>query len=677
MTQQSSLGFKSAGALIAILGILFAVGIALSLTIENPLSFTDCLDLLLHPAKAESFDAYYYAYGTLPRLAAAIFGGVILGLVGCLLQQLTQNPMTSPLTLGTSSGGWLAIVVLSAFFPEAASEWLLAAAFAGALLAFGLIVLITGPRNMTGVILVISGMVVNLLFGAIATAVVLLHADFIQNVFLWGAGDLSQNGWSGLEWLLPRTLPVILLILLFAPRALALISLGDEGARARGFPVVPVFIALTALGVWLVAAFITTAGVINFTGLIAPNIARAAGFRSPGRQLLASILIGAALLTATDGAAIWLSALTGDIVPTGVVSAVVGTPIFIWIVRRQMSSLSAEASGTGKESLVSAGKTLSKSGVAVLAIALAGVLFLNLFLVSRGEGWTFGLAGDYELLLRSPRLVTALAAGAGLAAAGVILQRLIRNPLASPDILGVSAGASFAMVAGSLWFGASVGASGSLRALIGSLAVLAVLLLLSRRAHFAPGIIVLSGIALSAFLDSVTTLSLSRGTMENYFILQWLSGSTYRTTPEAAGLLALVVGLLIAAALAVSRSMTLLTVGRDFAQSRGLPLGMASLMLLGLCALLCAISTAAMGPVAFVGLVAPHMALMMGARTVKAQLFAAALLGGAIVSWADWLGQVLIYPAQIPAGTLAAILGAGYFLALLLGSRLRKRDVVH
>ena len=665
MTQQSSLGFKSAGALIAILGILFAVGIALPLTIENPLSFTDCLDLLLHPAKAESFDAYYYAYGTLPRLSAAIFGGVILGLVGCLLQQLTQNPMTSPLTLGTSSGGWLAIVVLSAFFPEAASEWLLAAAFAGVLLAFGLIVLITGPRNMTGVTLVISGMVVNLLFGAIATAVVLLHADFIQNVFLWGAGDLSQNGWSGLAWLLPRTLPVILLILLFAPRALALISLGDEGARARGLPVVPVFIALTALGVWLVAAFITTAGVINFTGLIAPNIARAAGFRSPGRQLLASILIGAALLTATDGAAIWLSSLTGDIVPTGVVSAVVGTPIFIWIVRRQMSSLSAEASGTGKESLVSAGKTLSKSGVAVLAIALAGVLFLNLFLVSRGEGWTFGLAGDYELLLRGPRLVTALAAGAGLAAAGVILQRLIRNPLASPDILGVSAGASFAMVAGSLWFGASVGASGSLRAL------------LSRRAHFAPGIIVLSGIALSAFLDSVTTLSLSRGTMENYFILQWLSGSTYRTTPEAAGLLALGVGLLIAAALAVSRSMTLLTVGRDFAQSRGLPLGMASLMLLGLCALLCAISTAAMGPVAFVGLVAPHMALMMGARTVKAQLFAAALLGGAIVSWADWLGQVLIYPAQIPAGTLAAILGAGYFLALLLGSRLRKRDVVH
>ena len=79
-----------------------------------------------------------------------------------------------------------------------------------------------------------------------------------------------------------------------------------------------------------------------------------------------------------------------------------------------------------------------------------------------------------------------------------------------------------------------------------------------------------------------------------------------------------------------------------------------------------------MGPVAFVGLVAPHMALMMGARTVKTQLCAAALLGGAVVAWADSLGQILIAPAQIPAGTLAAILGAGYFLLLLLFGRLRK-----
>ena len=667
-TNTSSLG------LIGLSGaaVLLIAGAAAALSIENPLSWSACLELLLHPSRAESFDAYYYAYGTLPRLAAALLGGAILGLVGSLLQQLTQNPMTSPLTLGTSSGGWLAIVVISAFFPEMAGEGLLLAAFVGALLAFGLIVLITGPRNMTGVTLIISGMVVNLLFGALATAIVLLHADFIENVFLWGAGDLAQNGWSGIETLLVRTLPVIVLLLLFAPRALALISLGDEGARSRGLPVVPVFVALTTMGVWLVSAFITAAGVINFTGLIAPNIARACGLRAPRVQLLASMLIGAGLLVATDALAVGLSALTGNIVPSGVVSAVIGTPIFIWIVRRQAADMTAEAGAVGRGALVATKKVFSKTGAAALGAAVLVVALLNLFLVNRGDGWTWALADHYELLLRIPRFATALAAGAGLAAAGVIMQRLIRNPLASPDILGVSAGAAFAMVAGALWFGAGVGQSGSLWALGGSLTVLALLLLLSRSSRFSPSIVVLAGIALSAFLDSATTLSLSRGTMENYFILQWLSGSTYRTSPAAAAMLVLGVLVLLGAALAVSRSMTLLSIGRDFAQSRGLPLGGSALVLLGLCALLCAAATAAMGPVAFVGLVAPHMALMMGARTVKTQLCAAALLGGAVVAWADWLGQILIAPAQIPAGTLAAILGAGYFLLLLLFGRLRK-----
>lgn len=667
-TNTSSLG------LVGLCGaaVLLIAGAAAALSIENPLSWSACLELLLHPSRAESFDAYYYAYGTLPRLAAALLGGAILGLVGSLLQQLTQNPMTSPLTLGTSSGGWLAIVVISAFFPDMAGEGLLLAAFVGALLAFGLIVLITGPRNMTGVTLIISGMVVNLLFGALATAIVLLYSDFIQNVFLWGAGDLAQNGWSGIETLLVRTLPVIVLLLLFAPRALALISLGDEGARSRGLPVVPVFVALTTMGVWLVSAFITAAGVINFTGLIAPNIARACGLRAPRVQLLASMLIGAGLLVATDALAVWLSALTGNIIPSGVVSAVIGTPVFIWIVRRQAADMTAEAGAVGRGALVAAKKVFSKTGAAALGAAVLGVAVLNLFLVNRGDGWTWALADHYELLLRVPRFATALAAGAGLAAAGVIMQRLIRNPLASPDILGVSAGAAFAMVAGALWFGAGVGQSGSLWALGGSLTVLALLLLLSRSSRFSPSIVVLAGIALSAFLDSATALSLSRGTMENYFILQWLSGSTYRTSPTAAAALVLGVLVLIGAALAVSRSMTLLSIGRDFAQSRGLPLGGSALVLLGLCALLCAAATAAMGPVAFVGLVAPHMALMMGARTVKTQLCAAALLGGAVVAWADWLGQVLIAPAQIPAGTLAAILGAGYFLLLLLFGRLRK-----
>ena len=279
------------------------------------------------------------------------------------------------------------------------------------------------------------------------------------------------------------------------------------------------------------------------------------------------------------------------------------------------------------------------------------------------------MADKFELLLRIPRFITAAAAGAGLAAAGVILQRLIRNSLASPDILGVSSGAAFAMVVSALYFGGAVGSLGSLTAAGGSFVVLLVLLGLSKSSRFSPDVVVLMGIAISAFLDSAVTLALSRGTMENYFILQWLSGSTYRTTPLAAAMLLGAVLVLISIAFAASRSMTLLSISQDFAQSRGLSLTRSALGLLTLCALLCASATAAMGPVAFVGLVAPHMAVMIGARTVKTELCTAALLGAALVSWADWLGQVLIAPAQIPAGTLASIIGAGYFLILLVVSR--------
>lgn len=175
----------SIGALIAAAAAL-AISILCTFTLDNALSWTDRVNLIFDPASAESFDAYYFAFGTLPRFAAAAIGGALLGLVGSLLQQLTQNPMTSPLTLGTSSGGWLAVVLISAFFPAAAGAWLSLGAFAGALAAFGLILLIAGPRGMTGVALIIAGMVVNLLFGAIATAVVLLRAQFVENVFLWG-----------------------------------------------------------------------------------------------------------------------------------------------------------------------------------------------------------------------------------------------------------------------------------------------------------------------------------------------------------------------------------------------------------------------------------------------------------------------------------------------------------
>ena len=154
--------------------------------------------------------------------------------------------------------------------------------------------------------------------------------------------------------------------------------------------------------------------------------------------------------------------------------------------------------------------------------------------------------------------------------------------------------------------------------------------------------------------------------------MQWLSGSTYRATADSALMLSITTIVLIFIALKLSRSLTLLSVSREFAQSRGLSITRTTVVLLLLCAMLCSVATAATGPIAFVGLVAPHMALLLGCRTVSVQKIISVLIGMLLVSWADMIGQIIIAPAQIPAGTLASILGAGYFLFLLFGQRIRK-----
>jgi len=198
--------------------LLFAVLLAAvgSLQIGGELSLSTQWKLATLHIEAQEFADFNFFYAQLPRAIITILVGAMLGLVGSLMQQLTQNTLTSPLTLGTSSGAWLALIIVNIWFPDWIADYSALAAMMGALLAFGLIVLITGASNMTGLPLVVSGMVVNILLGSIATAIILLNEQFAQNVFMWGAGDLAQNGWEWLEWLLPR-LVVSIPLLIIAP----------------------------------------------------------------------------------------------------------------------------------------------------------------------------------------------------------------------------------------------------------------------------------------------------------------------------------------------------------------------------------------------------------------------------------------------------------------------------
>ncbi|EGR0524459.1 Fe(3+)-hydroxamate ABC transporter permease FhuB [Vibrio cholerae] len=645
------------------LGALTLLLALVSVQWGHNLTLNEQWQLVLGHQAAQSFAQVNFIYAQLPRAVMAIVVGAVLGLVGSVMQQLTQNRLTSPLTLGTSSGAWLGLIIVNIWFSDWVADYSALAAMAGALLAFALIISIAGLRNLTGLPLVVSGMVVNILLGSIATALVLLNEEFAQNVFMWGAGDLAQNGWEWLTWLLPR-LTLVFPLLLFAPRVLTLLRLGHEGAAARGLAVLPAFLLLMAGGIWLVSASITAVGVIGFIGLLTPNIARSLEARTPKMELYSSALLGALLLLATDMLAMGLSVWAEEVVSSGITAAVIGAPALIWFSRRQL-----QAQDSLSISLSSHRRSPSRWTVMLIAAAL--LLALSLHIGWQMERASWALPSEFQWPLRWPRMLTALFAGVGLAIAGTLLQRLIYNPLASPDILGVSSGATFALVFASLFLGQSLQSTHWMTALLGSAAVLVVLLLLGRRHHYAPSSLILTGIAITALLEALVQFTLAKGTGDSYQILLWLSGSTYRVTGEQALLLSVgVVGLTLLA-LGLSRWLTLISIGRGFATARGLSASRASLILLILVALLCALVTATMGPVSFVGLIAPHMAMMLGAQRAPSQLLLAALVGGTLMLWADWLGQALLFPAQIAAGTLVAIIGGSYFLLLLLSQRAR------
>ncbi|EIO4087617.1 Fe3+-hydroxamate ABC transporter permease FhuB [Vibrio parahaemolyticus] len=645
-------------ALIALLSLL-------SLQIDTSLSLSEQWQLFTQPESASEFRDVFFMQSQLPRLSITLLVGAMLGLTGSLMQQLTQNNLTSPLTLGTSSGAWLALVIVNIWFVDWVADYSAFAAMAGALVAFGLIISIAGVRNMTGLPLVVSGMVINILLGSIATALIILNAQFAQNIFMWGAGDLSQYSWDWFEWLLPRS-TVAIVILIVAPRILTLMKLGQEGAAARGLAVLPAFGALMVMGIWLVSASITAVGIISFIGLLTPNIARAMGARTPRDELISSMLLGAALLLITDSTAIYLSLLLEETIPSGVAAAAIGAPALIWFTRKKLTA-------TDQLNLsMSQGKT-ALSNAAVWGIAVMGIIgILAYSFVTHGiSGIEFAIPGEFQWQLRWPRMISAISVGVALSVAGIILQRIVYNPLASPDILGVSSGATFAIIITGVMVGSVLDAFNWGVAFLGSLTVLILLLIIGKRSHFNPSNFVLSGIALSALLQALVQFALAQGSGESYKILLWLTGSTYRVTSTSALVLLISVLVLLAIVLALSRWLTLISIGRAFSNARGLNPSSANTILLVIVALLCAFSTATVGPVSFVGLVAPHMAMMLGARKVKEQLFVGSLIGATLMVWADWLGQIAIYPSQIAAGTLVAIIGSTYFLFLMLKSKFR------
>lgn len=599
-------------------------------------------------------------FSWLPRLTVTLLAGAALGLAGTLMQQVLRNPLASPTTLGVASGAQLALMMVTLFAPSwllLGREWI---AMAGGSLAMALVFALSWRRQLNPVVIVFAGLVINLYLAAISMGLLLFFQEELKGLLVWGSGSLAQNSWSGVHYLLPRLLVAGGLAAALV-RPLAVLELDDASARSLGVSLQHLRLAGLGLAVFVTACVVSVVGLIGFIGLAAPAMVRLLGIRQLGQRLLWAPVLGALLLAATDLLLQSVSRFWPMLIPTGAMTALLGAPLLLWLIPRLSLKSGTPKASTG---LLVARHPAPTRLITLLLLGL-GLAIIGSLLFGQGmHGWSWPswLRWQAQLEWRLPRTLAAGAAGILLALAGTLLQRVSNNPMASPELLGVSGGTFMGVIAMALLLPALPLPMMLLGGLIGAFGCLLLLVLVNRKHGFQPERILLSGIAITALFEPLQAIALANGDMRVQQLLSWMSGSTYYVTlPVAYGLVVLAV-LMLAACLLISRWLDLLPMGPALATALGIRLNRAQLAILLLVAVLTASATLVVGPLSFVGLLAPHMAKLMGVVRARWHLLGAAASGALLMVSADWIGQQILFPQDVPVGLVSTLLGGAYFM---------------
>lgn len=307
---------------------------------------------------------------------------------------------------------------------------------------------------------------------------------------------------------------------------------------------------------------------------------------------------------------------------------------------------------------------LAAAAICVLVLSLvSGSVSLPWTDVWRGLISVDSLAHDLIFELRMPRALTAFAAGGVLALAGVLMQVLLRNPLADPFVMGVSGGAAVAALGAML-----IGLSGFAIDAAASLGAFAVTLLVFGLAHgpgsWVPARLLLTGIVVAAGTSAIVSMLLALGEDSQLRgMLFWLMGDlSISRRPEP---LLAVLGIALVLAYPLARHLNLLARGDLQARVLGAPVDAMRIGIFLASSILTAAAVTTTGTIGFVGLVTPHLARMMLGADHRRVLPAAALLGGTLVMLADLAARTLFAPRQLPVGALTALIGVPLFLVLM------------
>ncbi|AYD04190.1 iron ABC transporter permease (plasmid) [Neorhizobium sp. NCHU2750] len=596
----------------------------------------------------------------LPRIVIALMAGGGLALAGTIFQQVLRNPLAEATTLGVSAGAQLALAICMLWWPSlygAAQGWI---ALAGAVVAFAFVIWMAASLGFSPSSLIVSGMMVSLISGSLSGLLIILNHDYLSALFIWQSGSLAQNDWAAAMRLLAETVPLAILCILLA-RPLEIMGLGDGEAKSLGIPVWPFRLLFLAMAVCLGASVTSAVGVIGFIGLASPALVRLLGARTLRERLAYGSLLGSALLLLTDQI-VQLKWFTAQEIPTGAATGLLAAPLLIWLMSRARSHLGSHH--TTEQIAPRLEDGASRRLLAGAALVLVAGLVLALMVGKTPAGWHLASWREFDLLWpwRSPRVFGALGCGALLAVAGLLLQRMTGNAMASPEVLGVSSGATVAVLLCLMvipgfdptWVLPVAGA--------GAMATVVLLLAISGRSSFSSDRQIFVGIALASSMTAVSSIALTSGDPRTSLLLSWMSGSTYGLTSVQAAFTCLTAAVILVATSFCARWLDVLPLGEPTSQALGLSSRRTRLILLVLACAATAIATLVVGPLSFVGLMAPHMARMFGLQRPVPQLLGAAIFGALIMVVADWFGRSILSPWQLPAGLVASLVGAPYFL---------------
>jgi len=611
----------------------------------------------------------------LPRAILALLVGASLAAAGAVMQGVTRNPLASPSIMGLSGGASLTSLVAIILWPTLSYNGSIFASLAGAGLGYGCVLVVTmlSPDGFTPTRVALAGAVTSALFAAITQGLV-ISLGMSSTMLYWTIGGIANVTWAQVLAVLPFS-AVGLVGLWWLAADITILSLGRDVAVGLGQRSAVVRVGATLLVLLLTGAAVAVAGPVSFIGLMVPHACRLMAGADYRRLLPASMIIGAGATALADLAARTLLGNRGEM-PLGVITAAIGAPFFLWLLRGRRQQ---RLDDTTPIHAAARGHWPARWVFGTLGGVLCSLMLFALYqgdaeisadailrtLVGRGSAdenlilWTF----------RIPRLAFAMLVGMGIAVAGAILQGVLRNDLAEPGILGVSAGASFAIVVVFAFLGPAALRSVFVLPVAGVCGAMASMILVYSLCldgqHSSPRLL-LTGVAVSSVAGATTLLLSLQISSDMYaFVVAFGAGSLNAASWNYVAVLGGVLALLVPLAWSFAPALNVLRLGTDSATGLGVNVPRWSLGLLTLGVAICAVSMSLAGGIVFLGLIAPHIARRLVGSDHSASLPAAAFLGAILLLLADLLGRNILPQVEIPAGVMVSALGSPYFLYLL------------